>query len=278
MPTAPQYAVLTVVAGTDRPDMQDVGSVASLDKTTLTGVARRLERDGWILRYQDPGDRRRFLLKLTASGAIALRQTAPLAAEAQIAFLAPVPSQDHERLIQLLRQLCRLSATPPSGADISMAAWQEMTTSPGHLIRRAQQAHTAHWQAEFGQELTGPQHSVIRMVGLQTRTTHSRLTELAALDKATLSSVVNRLVQIGFLSTQTDQHDRRVRWITLTNAGREMFVTAQPRVQRVQAELAAPLVDEDRPWLQEVLEKLAFRSGAPEVDIVTTGATVSPGE
>ncbi|MCL2482739.1 MAG: MarR family transcriptional regulator [Propionibacteriaceae bacterium] len=278
MPTAPQYAVLTVVAGTNRPDMQYVGSAASLDKTTLTGVARRLERDGWIQRYQDTEDHRRFLLRLTASGAIALRQTAPLAAQAQAAFLVPVAPEDHERLIWLLQELSRLPASPPSGGDISMTAWRQMTTSPGHLIRRAQQAHTAHWQAEFGQELTGPQHAVIRMVGLQGKTTHSRLTDLAALDKATLSSVVNRLVHVGFLSTQTDEHDRRVRWITLTDAGREMFVTAQPRVQRVQAELAAPLAEEDRPWLQDVLEKLVFRSGAPDVDIVNSGAAVSPAE
>ena len=268
-PTAPQAAVLAVVAEMDGADMQLVGTVASLEKTTLTGVARRLERDGWIQRSPDPRDRRRQLLTLTSPGALVLQRTTPLAATAQAEFLAPVPARDHERLMRHLRELSRISSAPPPGADIAEGAWQRLTTTPGHLIRRAQQAHTAHWLAEFGQELTGPQYAVLRMTGLQGETTHSRLGELAALDKATLSGVVDRLVRRGLLSAQPDPSDKRSRRLTLTGAGRELERSARPRVRRVQTQTADPVAEDDRLWLQGVLEQLAFRSGAPEIDLET---------
>lgn len=269
VPTAPQAAVLSVVAETDGADMQFVGAVASLEKTTLTGVARRLERDGWIQRCQDPGDRRRQLLTLTRSGGLALRQTAPLAARAQAEFLAPVPGRDHERLLRHLRELSRVSGAPPPGSGIAAAAWQRLSTTPGHLIRRAQQAHTAHWLAEFGQDLTGPQYAVLRVTGLQGEIAQSRLGALAALDKATLSGVVERLIRRGLLSAQPDPRDKRVRRLTLTDAGRELERSARSRVRRVQTQTAEPVAPSDRAWLQEVLEQLAFRSGDPGIDLDT---------
>jgi len=266
-PTAPQYAVLTVVAEAGGAEMQLVGAVAGLEKTTLTGVARRLERDGWLQRRADPTDRRRHLLTLTGSGALALRQTASLATEAQAEFLVPVPARDHERLRRHLRDLGRVAPTPPPGAEAAAAAWQRLTTTPGHLIRRAQQAHNACWLAEFGQELTGPQYAVLRIVGLEREATHARLGELAALDKATLSGVVDRLVRRGLLSTQPDPQDRRARRLVLTDAGRALERAARPRVRRVQTQTAQPVAAGDRGWLQGVLEQLAFRNGVPDVDL-----------
>lgn len=267
VPTAPQYAVLTVVAAMKDPDMQLVGAVAGLEKTTLTGVARRLERDGWLARRQDPDDRRRHLLTLTASGAVALDQIAPLAAAARAEFLAPVPPETHERLTRHLRELGRVPALPPPGINVAAAAWERLTTTPGHLIRRAQQAHTACWLAEFGQELTGPQYAVLRVVAVQGETTHTRLGELAGLDKATLSGVVDRLVRRRLLSTSTDPSDRRARRLALTDAGREVERSARPRVRRVQTQTAGPVASSDRPWLQDVLEQLCYRATAPAIDL-----------
>lgn len=266
-PTAPQNAVLAVVAETDGADMQFVGAVAGLEKTTLTGVARRLERDGWIERRPDPRDRRRQLLALTGPGRAVLDRTAPLAARAQAEFLAPVPARDHERLTRHLRELGRVSPAPPPGAGLAAAAWRRLTATPGHLIRRAQQAHTAHWLAEFGQELTGPQYAVLRVTGLTGETTHGRLGEIAALDKATLSGVVDRLSRRGLLAARPDPDDKRARRLSLTDAGREVEESARPRVRRVQTQTAAPVAEDDRLWLQDRLERLAFRSGAPEIDL-----------
>lgn len=265
-PTAPQYAVLTVVAAMGGGDMQTVGSVAGLEKTTLTGVAQRLERDGWLQRRQDPRDRRRHVLTLTSAGAVALRQTASMAETAHQEFLAPVALADRERLSRHLRDLGRV-ARPQPGVSLDQEAWERMTSSAGHLIRRAQQAHTACWLAEFGQELTGPQYAVLRMVSLQGPMTHARLGELAALDKATLSGVVDRLIHRGLLAARPAPHDRRARQLSLTATGHAVELSARPRVRRVQLRTAEPVVEEDRAWVQAVLERLAFRSGEPEIDL-----------
>ena len=105
------------------------------------------------------------------------------------------------------------------------------------------------------------------MVGLQGDIAHSRLGELAALDKATLSGVVDRLVQRRLLLTWPDRYDKRVRRLALTDAGRELERSARSRVRRVQTRTAEPVAEGDRPWLQGVLEQLAFRPGAPEIDL-----------
>jgi len=280
-PTAPQYAVLSVVAETPGADMQLVGAVAGLEKTTLSGVVRRLERDGWIQRDADPGDRRRRLLALTGPGALALQHTAPQAAAAQAAFLAPVAHEDRARLLGHLRELGRVSAAPPLGVDIALPVWQRLLATPGHMIRRAQQAHTAHWLAEFGQELTGPQYAVLRIVALRDETgaiTQVRLGELAALDKATLSGVVDRMLRRGLLSPGADPGDKRVRLLRLTERGQELERSARPRVRRVQSQTAEPVAACDRAWLHDALVRLAFRPGVARIDLddLTVGPPSDP--
>lgn len=265
-PTAPQYAVLSVVAAVPEADMQLVGAIAGLEKTTLTGVTHRLERDGWVQRTPDARDLRRRRLTLTEPGRLALQQTAASAAAAHAEFLSPIAASDHDRLRRHLRDLGRVAFDQPPSAEAA-GIWRELMTAPGHLIRRAQQAHAAHWLAEFGQGLTGPQYAVLRVLAVDGETTHTRLGELAALDKATLSGVVDRLVRRGLLSSRPDAFDRRSRLLTLTDAGKELEHSARPRVRRVQTQTAAPIAEVDRPWLWDALEQLAFRAEAAHVDL-----------
>lgn len=258
--TAPQYAVLAVVAAIGESDMQTVGAISALDKATMTGVVRRLEANGWIKRSADPGDRRRRTLALTPSATLALRQISTLLQPARDEFLAPVPLGERDRLMLLLRQLARVGEQPPPGIEIG-AQWGRLIGTAGHLIRRAQQVHTAQWSAEFGTELTAAQFVVLRMLSGAGELVQSRLGELVALDRATMSGVLERLVRRGLVASVPDPTDRRSRLIALTGPGTTLLHEALPRAEGVQLQTVEPVAPSDRPWLGDALQRLAFRVG-----------------
>lgn len=258
--TPPQYAVLVVVGAVSDGDMQTVGAVAALDKATMTGVVRRLEANGWLRRAKDPADRRRHTLALTASASMAIGQSSALARQAREEFLAPVPAIERERLMRHLRQLARVQDLPAADEDVDAARERLMATA-GHLVRRAQQVHTAQWSAEFGQELTSAQFMVLRMLRETDEAAQSRLGERAALDRATMSGVVERLVRRGLVVSAPDHADRRTRLLSLTAAGSDLLQTALPRAEAVQRQTVEPVPEQDRAWLQDALGRLAFRTG-----------------
>ncbi|MCD4534255.1 MarR family transcriptional regulator [Nocardioides sp. cx-169] len=260
--TAPQYAVLSVVAESESHDMQTVATIAALDKATMTGVVRRLGAGGWIRRTRHPDDGRRQTLALTPSATLALSQTRDLVTAAHEELLAPVPTEDRARLTPCLRRLARADEVPPHLTIGVQAAWARVGNSPGHLIRRAQQVHTSQWSAEFGQELTGPQFAVLRTLRAVGECRQTRLVELIALDKATLSGVIDRLARRGLVASRPDPGDRRSRLVALTDAGRTLNEAALPRAERVQAQTAEPVPPAERAWLNHALELLAFRGEA----------------
>lgn len=260
--TAPQYAVLAVVAAIGESDMQTVGAIAALDKATMTGVVRRLEANGWIKRAAHPDDRRRRTLALTPAATMAVRHSAALLQAARDEFLEPVVVGDRDRLMRHLRELARVDEHPPPGIQIG-AQWGRLIGTAGHLVRRAQQVHTAQWSAEFGTELTGPQFVVLRMLSTAGEIVQSRLGELVALDRATMSGVVERLVRRGLVVAVPDPSDRRSRLVGLTEAGATLLDAALPRAEAVQLQTVEPVAVSDRAWLSETLQRLAFRSAGP---------------
>lgn len=261
--TAPQHAVLAVVAALSEShmasdmasDMQTVGAIAALDKATMTGVVRRLEAGGWLRREKDPDDLRRHTLALTPSARMALGQGSALPRVAQEEFLAPVPGEDRDRLMRHLRQLARVEEAPPIGVD--RAVWERLIGTAGHLVRRAQQVHTAQWSAEFGPELTAAQFVVLRMLRAVGEASPSRLGELVALDRATMSGVVDRLGRRGLVTSTPDPVDRRSRLVALTEAGDALVTAALPRAESVQRQTLKPVPVADRAWLGDALRRLS---------------------
>ena len=73
--TGPQFAVLTAVETYPDADQGSLAASVSLDRSTMADVCRRLEERGLISRDTAPGDGRRKLLRLTASGAVVVAET-----------------------------------------------------------------------------------------------------------------------------------------------------------------------------------------------------------
>ncbi len=71
-----QYNVLRVLEASEkgRSRISDVGRVMLAPVANMTGVAKRLEKGGFICRKSDPGDERVTILEITAQGSKTLRE------------------------------------------------------------------------------------------------------------------------------------------------------------------------------------------------------------
>ena len=66
----PQYNVLRVLDASKNGQnkISDVGRIMIVPGANMTGIAKRLEKNGFIMRKSDPGDERVTLLEITPKG------------------------------------------------------------------------------------------------------------------------------------------------------------------------------------------------------------------
>src|SRR5690606_10792970 len=144
-------------------------------------------------REVDGTDRRRHVLALSARGLDDLKQLEGGVLEVQQRLLGSLAATDREEFLDLLGAVAGTSPAP--GA----------LRIPGHLLRRAQQLHTALFAAEFDRQLTGPQFAVLQVLATRPGISQRALSDLAALDKSTAADLVQRLVQRGLVIRSRDE-------------------------------------------------------------------------
>jgi len=72
----PQYNVLRVLDASEdgRNKISDISRIMLVPGANMTGIAKRLERDGFLIRTTDPSDERVTLLQITPKGKRTLKQ------------------------------------------------------------------------------------------------------------------------------------------------------------------------------------------------------------
>lgn len=100
-----ELAVLTVLAEGEPPSQLEAAGRLSVDRTTMVGLLDELERKGLVDRRQDPIDRRRNTVVLTAEGRATLAGASKATDEAEAAFLAPLSSEERALFRTLLQRL-----------------------------------------------------------------------------------------------------------------------------------------------------------------------------
>ncbi len=152
----------------------------------------------------------------------------------------------------------RPASSDGPGQAVSPVQLLPLTTMVGHLIRRAQQVHTALWSAEFNGDLTGPQYGLLSVLSSQGGIDQSSAGRLAALDKSTAADVVARLQRNGWLSRHRGIPDGRQNLLVLTPAGRSALRDVTPRVIGIQRRLLEPLAPGDQQWFTDALAQVAY--------------------
>lgn len=117
----------------------------------------------------------------------------------------------------------------------------DLTTHPGHLARRLQQAHHLLWNTMVSEEITSPQFAVLNALvaepGLDQRTVGERV----GLDRSTIAEVTARLIRRGLLDKVRDPRDGRRFQLRLTDDGARVHRGLTVRTARMNQVFLAPL-------------------------------------
>ena len=129
---------------------------------------------------------------------------------------------------------------------------------PGHLARRFQQIAVAVFMAEVeaaGSDLTPVQYVALAAVDANPRIDQVTLAGLIAYDRTTITGVIDRLVQKGFMTRHESSRDRRARELKITEAGRRTLRGITPAVEKAQRVMLRGLTDKEAKDLVRLLQK-----------------------
>lgn len=133
----------------------------------------------------------------------------------------------------------------------------DISTHPGHLARRLQQAHYLLWNAMVSEEITSPQFAVLNVLvgepGLDQRTVGQRV----GLDRSTVAEVISRLDRRGLLDKVRDPQDGRRSLLRPTQEGVRVHRKLTVRTARMNQVLLAPLSAGEQTLFLDLIQRVA---------------------
>jgi DNA-binding MarR family transcriptional regulator len=105
----PQYNVLRVLDASrnGRNRISDVSRIMLVPGANMTGIAKRLERDGFLIRKSDPKDERVTILEITPKGKRTLKDIEPEKERSAELMLEGFSEEVRMELLDKLRKLIR---------------------------------------------------------------------------------------------------------------------------------------------------------------------------
>ena len=133
----------------------------------------------------------------------------------------------------------------------------DLSTLPGHSIRRVHQTAVAFYTEEVGDlKLTPVQYAALQTICNQPNIDQTTLAKAIAFDTSTINGDIDRLEARGLLERNTSPHDKRVRLIAPTKLGLETLKNVIPRVLQSQEVLLKPLDENERKEYMRLMQKI----------------------
>ncbi|NEC85888.1 MarR family winged helix-turn-helix transcriptional regulator [Streptomyces sp. SID12501] len=133
----------------------------------------------------------------------------------------------------------------------------DLSTHPGHLARRLQQAHYLLWNAMVSEEITSPQFAVLNALvaepGLDQRTVGERV----GLDRSTVAEVVSRLGRRDLIDKVRDPEDGRRSLLRATDDGVRAHRRLTVRTARMNQVFLAPLSADEQTVFLDLIQRVA---------------------
>jgi len=85
------------------------------------------------------------------------------------------------------------------------------------------------------------------------------LAEMTAIDRTTLTRMLNQMEDAGLLLRTTDADDKRAIMVALTRRGQKLFLAANKIVEQVNDEITRDISDDEIPRLRELMQRLHHR-------------------
>ena len=134
----------------------------------------------------------------------------------------------------------------------------ELENQVGHLLRRANQRHTAIFaDGMVTQQLTTMQFAVLVKIRDESEVSQNQLGRLAAMDPATVQGVVKRLAERKLVIAGRDANDRRRSLWRLWPNGERLLKSAVPAGKKITEETLAPFDAGERKTFLTLLRKLS---------------------
>ncbi|WP_417567040.1 homoprotocatechuate degradation operon regulator HpaR [Marinobacter sp.] len=103
--------------------------------------------------------------------------------------------------------------------------------------------------------LTEQQWRVIRALNEFEELESKQLAELCCILSPSLTGIINRLEQLGYINRRKSTEDQRRTLISLTDKAKEMFATMSPRLEARYQEMTERFSQEDMEKLEDLLIK-----------------------
>lgn len=133
----------------------------------------------------------------------------------------------------------------------------DLTTTPGHLIRRAHQIAVAIFAEHLADaDITPVQFALLNALLDSPGIDQVSLAKRVAFDPATSGSVIGRLEAKGWVVRQADPTDRRRKLLVVTPQGANAMVDIQAAVAKVQAQILSPLSLDEQQQFVVLLSRL----------------------
>jgi MarR family transcriptional regulator, lower aerobic nicotinate degradation pathway regulator len=141
--------------------------------------------------------------------------------------------------------------------------YRSLARRPGYLIRRLHQIHVALFAEECGAfGVTPVQYSIMTVIARQPSLDQGHLAEEVGVDRATLADVLARLEARDLVSRRRPGADRRMKLVSITEAGRRLLVRMDPHARRAHERTVAALPPESRAAFAESLMVLVAANNA----------------
>ena len=100
--TLPQFFVLELVNRQGEAKMSDLAKFVNVTTAAMTGIVERLFKNGYVLRIDEPDDRRIIKIKLTPKGAKVVRDMIQKRKDITIKMFGSITQEEREEYLKIL--------------------------------------------------------------------------------------------------------------------------------------------------------------------------------
>lgn len=141
----------------------------------------------------------------------------------------------------------------------------DLSDSPGHLLRRAQQYSFDLFSKEIGNSrLTPRQFAVLLTVQQNEGLSQTDLVKRTGIDRSTLADMISRLINRKLLSRTRTKADARANSVKITAAGAKELSSHAAKVKTAEAKIMGPLAASKRKDFMAALKAIAAAADALE--------------
>lgn len=240
------FVILSVLAEQDVHSQQALADRLGINRTIMVSLVDRLERDGYLARARKPGNRRSYVLSLTAAGRRELARMRRAVVARDRRLTAALSAGERERLNHLLRSLLPEPERVPgvSGTEFLLSQLHFYLRRRGDNLLSKTGLRMRHYGPLMAIEKLGP-------------CPQQQLARYLAINEPATTALVDELVAAGLVARGQDPADRRRYALTLTDLGRERLATVREVVEGIQTGLAQTLGRSAEAELRSLLCRLA---------------------